>query len=69
MELLKKDVISIVCGDQKPTMDNAAKKLGYTHRNNIQRLSNPLTPRQVKTIIMRMRAYSVPIPNEWGENT
>jgi len=40
----------------------AASRLGYTHRNNIQRLSNPLTDRQVKTIVMRMKAKRIPIP-------
>lgn len=46
----------------------AANRLGYVSanaRNNIQRLSNPLTPRQVQTITMRMKANRIKIPAEW----
>jgi hypothetical protein len=47
------------------TCEKAAHRLGYASdnaRNNIQRLSDPLTDRQVQTIIMRMKAKRIKIP-------
>jgi hypothetical protein len=61
MKIEKKALIKLLGG----TAEKAAHKLGYTHRNNIQRLSDPLTDNQVKTITMRMRAARVKIPAEW----
>lgn len=51
------------------TCEKAAYKLGYASdnaRNNIQRLSNPLTKRQVQTITMRMKANRIKIPKDWA---
>lgn len=56
----KKPLIEYLGG----TAEKAAFKLGYTHRNNIQRLSDPLTPRQVQTITMRMKAKRIKIPKD-----
>lgn len=50
------------------TAEKAAIRLGYSPnegvRNNVQRLSNPLTERQCKTMIMRMKAKRIRIPPE-----
>jgi len=58
----KKTLIEYLGG----TCEKAALRLGYTHRNNVQRLANPLTARQVQTITMRMKAKRIKIPSEWN---
>lgn len=54
------------------TAEKAAIRLGYSPnkgaRNNVQRLSNPLTERQCRTITMRMKAKRIRIPPELMES-
>ncbi len=50
------------------TPSKAAKMLDYSHKradNNITRLPDDLTARQITVIIMRMRAKRIPVPKEW----
>jgi hypothetical protein len=58
----KESLINLLGG----TADKAAKRLGYAHRNSIQRFGETLTERQVKDITMRMRAKRIKIPKEWN---
>jgi hypothetical protein len=67
MNIDKQELIKTLCGKAKPTAKNAAERLGYTHRNNIQRLSDPLTKRQCETITMRMKAKRIAIPKDWNK--
>jgi hypothetical protein len=62
----KKKLIEYLGG----TCKAAAEKLDYKSANarcNIQRLSDPLTPRQVQTITMRMKAKRIKIPESLSE--
>jgi len=57
----KQDLIDLLGG----TAVKAANRLGYAHRNSVQRLDAELTDRQVKDIIMRLRAKRIKFPAEW----
>ena len=58
----KQSLIELLGG----TAEKAAKRLGYAHRNSVQRLSDPLTDRQVKDISLRIRAARIKIPKDWS---
>ena len=57
----KKDLIELLGG----TAERAATKLGYSHRNSIQRFPDVLTDSQVNVVLLRMRAVRIPIPQNW----
>jgi len=42
------------------TCEKAAEKLGFAHRNSVQRLNDTLTTRQEKDILMRLKANRIP---------
>lgn len=63
--ITKQDLLDNLGG----TYSNVAKKLGYTGfraDNNISRLPDVLTHRQIRVIIMRMKANRIKVPKEWG---
>ena len=61
----KSELIKHLAGEHG-SVDKAAKRLGYAHRNSVQRFDNELTDRQTKDIIMRMRAKRIKYPAWWN---
>ncbi len=57
----KQDLINLLGGNA----EKASKRLGYAHKNSVLRLSDPLTDRQVKDMVMRMKAKRIKFPREW----
>jgi hypothetical protein len=50
------------------TCSNVARKLGYAGPradNNISRLPDVLTDKQISAIVMRMRAKRIKVPEYW----
>jgi len=65
--ITKQDLLNNLGG----TYSNVARKLGYVGNradNNISRLPDILTDRQIAVIFMRMKAARIKIPNAWKAN-
>lgn len=60
----KQDLLNHLGG----TYSNVARKLGYIGfraDNNISRLPDILTDRQIKVVILRMKARRIKVPKGW----
>ena len=60
----KSDLINFLA--KGGTVEAAARRLDFAHRNSLQRLPAELTERQTKDMIRRMKAKRIKYPADWG---